>query len=189
MDYLMLVNKENLFTEDMLGEIVLAGKDFNGKDIYLEKETTSAVLRMLEDINNVSGFNKVLLDSGYRSLDYQQKVFDFYAERDGLEEARKRVAPVGASEHHTGLAIDFALDVDGKYVDEFDGTEKELVWLRDNAYKYGFILRYPKGSENVTGYNYEPWHFRYVGSSDIALDIKNSGKTLEEYKEYVRRRS
>lgn len=93
----------------------------------------------------IPGFNKVILDSGYRSLEYQQHVFDYYANRDGLEEAKKKVALVGTSERHTGLAVDFALNVNGEYLDELSGNEQGLEWIADNAYKYGFILRYPKG--------------------------------------------
>lgn len=162
-------------------EIVLAGKDFHMKDVFLEKNTCEAVLKMLNDVNAIPGFNKVILDSGYRSLEYQQQVFDYYVDRDGIDEAKKRVALVGTSEHHTGLAVDFALNVNGEYLDELSGNEQELIWLADNAYKYGFILRYPKGKESITGYNYEPWHFRYVGSKEIALDLKNRNLTLEEY--------
>ena len=181
MNYLILVNKANLFNKEMLGEIVLAGKDFHMKDVYLEKNTCAAVLKMLNDVNAIPGFNKVILDSGYRSLEYQQQVFDYYVDRNGLDEAKKRVALVGTSEHHTGLAVDFALNVNGEYLDELSGNEQELIWLADKAYKYGFILRYPKGKESFTGYNYEPWHFRYVGSKEITLDIKNRNLTLEEY--------
>lgn len=181
MNYLILVNKANLFNKEMLGEIVLAGKDFHMKDVYLEKNTCEAVLKILNDVNAIPGFNKVILDSGYRSLEYQQQVFDYYVDRDGIDEAKKRVALVGTSEHHTGLAVDFALNVNGEYLDELSGNEQELIWLADKAYKYGFILRYPKGKESITGYNYEPWHFRYVGSKEIALDLKNRNLTLEEY--------
>lgn len=181
MNYLILVNKANLFNKEMLGEIVLAGKDFHMKDVFLEKNTCEAVLKMLNDVNAIPGFNKVILDSGYRSLEYQQQVFDYYVDRDGLDEAKKRVALVNTSEHHTGLAVDFALNVNGEYLDELSGNDQELIWLADNAYKYGFILKYPKGKESITGYNYEPWHFRYVGSKEIALDLKNRNLTLEEY--------
>ena len=91
MNYLILVNKTNLFEESMLGEIVLAGKDFHMKDVYLEKNTCEAVLKMLNDVNTIPGFNKVILDSGYRSLEYQQHVFDYYVDRDGLDEAKKKL--------------------------------------------------------------------------------------------------
>ena len=74
MNYLILVNKTNLFEESMLGEIVLAGKDFHMKDVYLEKNTCAAVLKMLNDVNAISGFNKVILDSGYRSLKNIQNI-------------------------------------------------------------------------------------------------------------------
>ena len=93
------------------------------------------------------------------------------------------VAPPGTSEHQTGLAIDFASFQDGKYQEAL--TEKEIEWLQNNAHRFGFILRYPKGKESITGYNYEPWHYRYVG--DLSYILYNFDITLEEYylkKEY-----
>lgn len=180
MDYLMIVNRENLSSKDNLGEIVLASKNINGKAIYLEKETNYHIKKLLKEVNSIKEFRKIEIESGYRSLEKQQKVFDYYVNEIGYENACKRVAPVGASEHHTGLALDIALVVNGKYI-EPTGEEAELIWLFKNAHKYGFILRYPKNKESITGYDYEPWHFRYVGSPKKALDIKNSGLTLEEY--------
>ena len=91
-----------------------------------------------------------------------------------------RVALPGCSEHQTGYAFDAANYVDGIY-NEVLG-EEEIAWLNYNAYKYGFILRYPKGKEEITGFIYEPWHYRYVGK-DISNILYNNGNwiTLEEY--------
>ena len=118
--------------------------------------------------------------SAYRSHASQAALFNYYVNQDGYEAARKYSAVPGTSEHETGLAIDVT-GGDGKCAAEdcFAGTE-EAVWLEDHAADYGFIIRYPKGKDEITGYQYEPWHLRYVGK-EIAKEIMDRGITLEEY--------
>lgn len=118
--------------------------------------------------------------SGYRSYETQKNVFDSYVRKDGEEKAMTYSALPGYSEHETGLAIDVT-GGNGKCAatDCFAGT-KEAIWLADHAPEYGFIIRYPEGKEDITGYKYEPWHLRYVGK-DVALDIDKRDITLEEY--------
>ncbi|WP_263297889.1 M15 family metallopeptidase [Neobacillus bataviensis] len=118
--------------------------------------------------------------SAYRAYSTQTTLFNSYVSRDGYEEASRYSALPGTSEHETGLAIDVT-GGDGRCATEdcFGGT-KEAIWLEENAAKYGFIIRYPKGKEAITGYQYEPWHLRYVGKA-MALKIMNKGITLEEY--------
>ena len=118
--------------------------------------------------------------SGYRSHATQTKLFNNYVRKDGYEKARTYSALPGTSEHETGLAIDVTGE-DGRCAAEdcFGGT-KEAIWLEEHVAEYGFIIRYPEGKEAITGYEYEPWHLRYVGKS-IALEIMNKGITLEEY--------
>jgi D-alanyl-D-alanine carboxypeptidase len=118
--------------------------------------------------------------SAYRSYATQTSVFNSYVKKDGEEKAKTYSAVPGHSEHETGLAIDVA-GSDGKCAIEdcFAGT-KEANWLANHAAEYGFILRYPKGKEAITGYQYEPWHIRYVGA-DISKTIADKGLTLEEY--------
>lgn len=118
--------------------------------------------------------------SAYRSHATQTALFQSYVSKDGYEVAKTYSALPGTSEHETGLAIDVT-GGDGKCPAEecFDGT-KEAIWLEENAADYGFIIRYPKGKKAITGYQFEPWHLRYVGKS-IALKIMNKGITLEEY--------
>lgn len=113
--------------------------------------------------------------SGFRSYDSQNRIYNNYVARDGKVEADTYSARPGHSEHQTGLAIDV-----NSLLFSF-GETKEGQWIQNNAYKYGFIIRYPKGKENITGYRYEPWHLRYVG--DIASKLYNGGDwiTLEEY--------
>lgn len=118
--------------------------------------------------------------SGYRSQATQKTLFENYVKKDGEEAARKYSAVPGHSEHQTGLAMDIS-GSDGKCAasDCFGGT-KEAKWLAEHAAEHGFIIRYPKGKESITGYQYEPWHLRYVGTA-IAKEIAKEGITLEEY--------
>ncbi len=118
--------------------------------------------------------------SGFRSYETQDAIFKNEVATFGYEQAVLYVALPGTSEHQTGLAMDItAKSVGLELVEKFEGTA-EGKWLADNAHHYGFILRYPKGKTNITGYAFEPWHFRYVGV-DIAGEIYAKGITLEEY--------
>ncbi|MMZ48613.1 D-alanyl-D-alanine carboxypeptidase [compost metagenome] len=118
--------------------------------------------------------------SAYRSHKTQTAVFNRYVKKDGEEKAKTYSAVPGHSEHETGLAIDVS-GSDGRCAAEdcFAGT-KEAEWLAKHAPEYGFIIRYPEGKESITGYKYEPWHIRYVGT-DIAKNIAERNITLEEY--------
>lgn len=135
------------------------------KDAYL----------LLEEAAKDEGLN-IYSSTAYRSYSFQSVLYENYVKRDGKEEADKFSARPGYSEHHSGLAIDL-----NTVNDEFSDT-KEAKWLSDNCYKYGFILRYPKGKENETGYKYESWHIRYVGK-ELAEKLYNNGDwiTLEDY--------
>ena len=118
--------------------------------------------------------------SGYRSYAAQVSVFNQYVKRDGYEKARTYSAIPGTSEHQTGLAIDVSASNGYCAVSScFEGT-KEAKWLESNSANFGYIIRYPKGKEHITGYKYEPWHIRYVGAG-ISKDMKSRGLTLEEY--------
>ena len=121
-----------------------------------------------------------IIDSGYRSYEYQEKIWNTSLKKFGLDKTKKQVALPGTSEHQTGLAIDIAYYQDGLYSDDVKSSDKEVKWLQNNSYKYGFILRYPKDKEKITGYNYEPWHYRYVGKDIASICYKNK-LTLEEY--------
>lgn len=121
----------------------------------------------------------LIVDSAYRSGYYQQKVLESILKEKG-EEAYKLVALPGTSEHQTGLAVDFAYYENGIYDDNVKEDDKEAIWLKENAWKYGFILRYPKGKEEITGFNFEPWHFRFVGL-ELAKELYEQNITLEEY--------
>ncbi|MCI8611567.1 MAG: M15 family metallopeptidase [Clostridiales bacterium] len=111
--------------------------------------------------------------SGYRSYSRQNTLYNNYVARDGVEAADTYSARAGHSEHQTGLAFDL------NSLEESFGQTKEGIWLKEHCWEYGFIIRYPKGKESVTGYMYEPWHVRYIGEE--AKEIEGSGMCLEEY--------
>ena len=148
---------------------------FKGED----PEAREHLDKMMADIKNEIGLG-LTLRSGHRTYELQEKFFNNNARVNGLEHASKYSARPGHSEHETGLTFDLC-DIPGTHClkESFENT-KEGIWLRENAHKYGFILRYPKGKEKITGYAYEPWHFRYVGK-DHAEIIYERDITLEEY--------
>lgn len=118
--------------------------------------------------------------SGYRSYATQESLFNYYVRVQGEETARMYSAEPGHSEHQTGLAMDVSGSTGQCAADDCFANTPEAKWLAQHASDYGFIIRYPKGKESVTGYNYEPWHVRYVGKA-MAGEITARGQTLEEY--------
>ena len=123
---------------------------------------------------------KLIVNSSYRSYEEQKEIYDKYSSWYGEDDADKKAARAGYSEHQTGLAVDIQSYCSQKK--EFDECE-EFTWLTNNAYKYGFILRYPKNKEYLTGYNYEPWHYRYVGKK-VSKYIHDNNITFDEYYAY-----
>lgn len=119
---------------------------------------------------------KIYAGSTYRSFTYQKGLYDRYVKKDGFAAAETYSARSGYSEHQLGLAVDI---VGGKW-DYLSEKDKEYNYLIKNSYKYGFILRYPRGSEYITGYMFEDWHFRYLGV-ELATKVFNSGLTYDEY--------
>ncbi len=159
-----------------IGNILIANKTYALPSNYapgLLPELTSA-FETLKQKASEDGIELKIV-SGFRSYNTQNRLYSNYVARDGKTEADTYSARPGHSEHQTGLAIDV-----NSLLFSF-GETKEGKWLQNNAYKYGFIIRYPKGKENITGYQYEPWHLRYVG--DLSKKLYNGGNwiTLEEY--------
>lgn len=130
-------------------------------------------LKKLQAASKQAGYTMGLL-SGFRSYSFQKDLYNYYVRIDGQKEADTYSARPGHSEHQTGLAFDI-----GDISDNFGNTARGR-WLKNNCATYGFIIRYPKGKEKITGYSYEPWHVRYVGI-EHAKNIMKSGLTLEEY--------
>ena len=176
--YLLIVNKyyklDSNYTPDNLVKV-----ENNLGQGYLEKETYEHFVLMANDAKK-EGLT-LLSASPYRSYATQKYIYNDYVKRNGQEEADTYSARPGHSEHQTGLAVDIKSDLSGELM-RFE-TTKEAKWLSENAYKYGFILRYPKGKEHITGYIYESWHYRYVGV-ETAKKIKEEDITYEEYYAY-----
>lgn len=122
----------------------------------------------------------LMLVSGYRSYDYQVGVYSTYVQRVGVQSADTFSARPGHSEHQTGLAADLGAASGKCALDQCFGDLPEGKWLAQNAYRYGFIIRYQKTTQNLTGYEYEPWHVRYVGQA-LAAQLQASGQTLEQF--------
>lgn len=186
-DKLVLVNKSYFLPKDYIPE------DLVTPDIRFKPYVTSEKKMMRQDAAKAleamfeqADKEKIKLYgvSGYRSYESQQKVYIQKLGNAGLEETQRYVAQPGHSEHQTGLAMDVtnAKGSRGELVEDF-GSTKEGKWLKSNAHKFGFIIRYPEGKEDITGYSYEPWHVRYVGIKE-ATNIKNYNLTLEEFLEY-----
>lgn len=174
---IVLINKshyiERNFKPKNLVDIVNYNVDYikrENENILLVKEVLEHYQQLYEDAKK-QGYLFVVY-SGYRSYDKQEHLFyNVNNENDSIS------AVPGFSEHHSGYAVDISTIDHGltNYLED----SKEYNWLKNNCYKYGFILRFPKGKENITGYLYEPWHYRYVGH--IAADIMNKDLTLEEF--------
>ncbi len=139
----------------------------------------AAALGEMFDAAQHSGL-ELMLTSGYRSYSSQVSVYGNYVKQSGVSQADTFSARPGHSEHQTGLAADLEPYSQNCELDQCFGDTPEGIWLAANCYRYGFIIRYPKGADNLTGYVYEPWHVRYVGK-DLAYQIHSSGQTLEQY--------
>ena len=172
----MIVNKYNFLNKDYIPEDLQA---INSKYSNGEKLMVSYAKDAFEKLASTAeseGFN-ILAMSTYRSYDYQNSLYNNYVSLDGTQKADTYSARAGYSEHQTGLAAD-VYNKEKPYT-EFEDT-KEFTWMQENAYKFGFILRYPEDKVSETGYMYEPWHYRYVGE-EIAKYIHEKNITYEEY--------
>ena len=182
-DCLVLVNFENPLPEDWLSRILLKTTiNSVGDNVFAEAKSYDAYISLKDELEKEGIHTE--LDSAYRSTAEQQKIVDDFTEKYGADYVKKYVAVPGYSEHHTGLALDLYLIVDGKTVYENeDLVQYPEIWakIHEKLPDHGFILRYPEGKEKITGANYEPWHIRYVGSPEIAREITEKEITLEEY--------
>lgn len=161
-----------------VGGIVIANKAIKlppefGSHLSLD-EVEPEVYQALEEMNYYSS-HEYVNKSGYRSYWDQKAIFQNYCDMYGYEEADTFSSQAGHSEHQTGLTMD---------LDDFEesyGYTPEGIWLAENCWKYGFIIRYPKGKEYITGYTYEPWHVRWLGKSTAKLFHDSGYETLEEF--------
>jgi zinc D-Ala-D-Ala carboxypeptidase len=182
-DMLIVANKErNLPGDYEPADLVIPNVPFPFKEDLPKKKLRKEAALSAEVLFKAAEEQglELLAQSGYRSYDTQVSIFAYNADQYGEEKANQTSAQPGQSEHQTGLSLDVTSpQVNYQLVEEF-GETKEGKWLAENAYKYGFIIRYLKGKEEITGYQYEPWHLRYVGN-EHAKEIHERGITLEEY--------
>lgn len=172
----ILVNKYNYLQEDYVpDDLEDISLQYARSGMKLVREAKEAYESMAK--NAARSNLKLVATSSYRSYEYQEKLYNNYIKSDGVEAADTYSGRPGFSEHQTGLAVDV---YNGKETyTNFEKT-KEFEWMQNNAYKYGFILRFPKDKENITGYIYESWHYRYVGIK-IASYIHENNISYEEY--------
>lgn len=176
---LMLVNKFNYLDENYApDDIVKVSMQFAYGDNEIKKEVYEKFRSMYNDAKKEGLY--LIITSSYRDYNFQKELWDSYANQKGDEWADSVSARAGYSEHQTGYTLDIVTY--NANMSSFETTD-EFKWLQDNAYKYGFILRYPKDKEDITGYSYESWHYRYVGK-DVATKIKKLGITFDEYYAY-----
>jgi len=180
----VLVNKQNQLPSDYVPpDLVEVNIPFTFKEKAEKRMLRQEAAAKLEELFSTAKENGVILYgvSGYRSYQTQQDLFVSFTRRYGTEEKANQIsARPGESEHQTGLAMDVSCQSVNFGLEETFGDTDEYVWLKDNAYRFGFIIRYPKGKEYLTEYTYEPWHLRYVGQ-DLATKLYEQQITYEEY--------
>jgi len=180
----VVVNKERNLKETYVPEdlvkitdvpTLLASPEVN----QLRKPAAEALTKLIEAAKEELNV-QLYARSGYRSYKTQESTYNGYVKNHGQAEADKFSAKPGQSEHQTGLAMDISSESVNFLLEEEFGDTTEGKWVAENAHKFGFIVRYPKGKEEITGYQYEPWHLRYLGE-DLAKKVYESGLTLEQY--------
>ena len=169
---LILVNKYNYVDKNYNANVETLGKGYGRGSLNKE---AAKYFRQMVDAAKKDGI-KLYSVSAYRSYSTQTNLYNRYVREDGKKKADTYSARPGHSEHNLGLAVDINCASSSRH---FENT-KEYKWLKENSFKYGFIERYPKGKEFITGYKYEPWHFRYLGE-EVATKVYNLNVTYEEY--------
>lgn len=196
-EYLLLVNPDNPLEADYVPEsmsAIASGYTAVGNTYMLDECAERALSAMMADMTSALKSSAPYVISAYRSYEYQTSLFNSYvkdyvkqgfSEEAAIEEALKTSAAPGTSEHQSGLCVDFYTTAmkNGLNNEEFEQTQA-FLWLSANAHKYGFILRYPNGKSDITSYDYESWHYRFVGRT-AATEIYLSGLCLEEYLEFI----
>lgn len=182
-DYLVLVNKDNKIPDNWEEKVKLIElKNVFNRTIKVEEETLEKYNELRDNL--LKEWIDIELDSAYRSLEKQQDLREDMEEEYWIEYAEKYAALPGYSEHHTWLALDICIKKDEKIIHENHEmiVECEIFEkIHEKLADYWFILRYLEGKEKITGYEYEPWHIRYIWDVDVAREIMENWLTLEEY--------
>ncbi|RAK18442.1 D-alanyl-D-alanine carboxypeptidase [Anoxybacillus vitaminiphilus] len=187
---LALVNKENNLPENYKpNDLVVPNVPFTFAEQNVEKrfmrtEAAKALEKMFSAAKQAGVY--LIAASGYRSYERQKSLFEQEVEKAGKEKAIHAVALPGQSEHQTGLAMDITSPSVKNEITIAFGETKEGKWVAAHAHEFGFIIRYPKGKEQITGYQYEPWHIRYVGKKAAKVMFERR-LTLEEYFQVVKK--
>lgn len=177
--YAILVNKYTSLPEKYApSDVVEMSNWYSYPGNSIRKDVYNAFIEMFNTAKE-EGLT-LIVNSSYRTYEVQKEIYDDYESNRGQEYADQYAARPDYSEHQTGLSVDIFSP--GSNMETFESTD-EFKWLSENSYKYGFILRYPKDKEDITGYNYEAWHYRYVGK-DLAKKVYDSGLTYDEYYAY-----
>ncbi len=177
---ILLVNKDHLFNENDIKDYEMVEyENYLEETLYIESET----FRHYEMLRAHLKIEGIIIDisSAYRSLEKQESIFLDYMKKYGLDKTEEVIPLPGCSDHHTGQAIDIVIYKDGNYI-----IDKEELLKEEDIFKkihqvlkyFGFIVRYPKGKEDITSVSYRPWHLRYVGEDEVE---KIGDLTLEEY--------
>ena len=193
MNYEILINKENPIDQKYLKEVVepslveieytrdnddiFESYQTTDKRIFLEKETAKAWYELKKHLVN-KGLEFDIC-SGFLSLELQENKYNSFLKRNGIELTQRRMCKPGYSEHHTGLAIDCDYFINGDWAGICNDDNPETKYIHSILHNFGFILRYPKHKQEITGMQYEPWHIRYVGK-ELAKKLYEEDLTLEE---------
>ena len=179
---LLLINKTHPLSADYwpddMVKIERNDPQVGTAEVKQMREVAAGPLNDMMEAAAQAGYN-IVLRNAFRSYKYQESLFASYVKNNGEAAANRYSARPGESEHQTGLCAD--VGVPGKGLTSFNGS-KEAAWMAEHAHEFGFILRFPEGKEDITGYMFESWHFRYVGI-EAATEIYERGITLEEYLE------
>lgn len=190
---LLMVNPWNAVPEGYEPELVPLSERYAVEGMRVDASCYDSLLQMIDDCNQaMGGKTEACVISSYRSMEHQTNAYNNKVDRvmaanpgmsreEAKIEAAKVVAVPGTSEHQLGLAVDI-IDTDLWALEEEQEDLAAQKWLMENCWRYGFLLRYPKGTTDSTGIIYEPWHYRYLGV-DLATEIHHSGMTVEQYLE------
>ena len=175
-DFLVLADKGHPLSKDSrpsdLVELDTSDIRVNKKGMELRNSAFTALVKMNQDMEK-EGL-EMLVSSAYRSYAYQEKIYNYYVSVYGQEETDKFSARPGTSQHQLGTAVDFG-SISEEYADTAEGK-----WMSENASQYGFSLSYPEGYESITGYSYEPWHYRYI-TSEACIFQKTYFSDIQQY--------
>ncbi len=163
-----------------LREIKSSASLDNSRNLSLRSVAASALEEMAKKMS-AEGIGKMFVNSAYRSYQYQAELFVSKTKQYGLEGALLRSAKAGYSEHQTGLAVDVSVPSQGCAIMECFGDTEAGKWIAANAWQFGFIIRYERGTTDITGYAYEPWHLRFIGKELAAEYNAGNYKTLEDF--------